>query len=30
MRFWDLNDVARWHEILDAQDDHAWRLQQVK
>jgi hypothetical protein len=24
VRFWNLNDVLRWHEILDAQDDDAW------
>ncbi len=24
VKFWDINDVARWHEILDAQDDYAW------
>jgi hypothetical protein len=24
MRFWDINMVARWHEILDAQDDWDW------
>jgi hypothetical protein len=26
MRFWCLNDVLRWHEILDAQDDYEWDL----
>lgn len=24
MRFWCINDVMRWHEILDAQDDFDW------
>jgi hypothetical protein len=29
MRFWDINDVARWNEILDAQDDHEWLMRQA-
>ena len=29
-RFWDINDVARWHELLDAKGDEEWFQSQEK